>query len=271
MRRISDGYTGLRYASAAACAALVLVAGAATAAGAAPLTDEQRARADRLIAVFENGVPELQYGYAEVLGDGRGITAGRAGFTSGTGDLLEVVERYTAAVPDNPLAGYLPRLGQLAKRESGATSGLRGFVKAWRVLVDDPALRQAQDSVIDEYYYDPAMRYADDLGVELALSRAVLYDTAVQHGDGDDPDGVSALIERAGPSPADGVDERTWLRFFLRERRRTLAHATDPETRDVWAESVGRVDVLRSLLRTGQVDLDAPLHLKAGGHDETVP
>ena len=46
------------------------------------------------------------------LDDGRGITAGRAGFTSGTHDLLLVVQRYEAAAggASTPLTPYLPVL-----------------------------------------------------------------------------------------------------------------------------------------------------------------
>ena len=53
------------------------------------LNPEQRHRADALISIFENGTPKIQYGYAENIRDGRGITAGRAGFTTATGDALE--------------------------------------------------------------------------------------------------------------------------------------------------------------------------------------
>ena len=49
------------------------------------LTVVQKHRADQLISIFENGIPEIQYGYAEDLDDGRGITAGRAGFCTGWG------------------------------------------------------------------------------------------------------------------------------------------------------------------------------------------
>ena len=38
--------------------------------------------ADELVSAFENSTTEVQYGYAENLGDGRGVTAGRAGFTT---------------------------------------------------------------------------------------------------------------------------------------------------------------------------------------------
>ena len=91
--------------------------GPSEAAGAPPrppgLEDPAHVRvADAIISSFENSTVELPYAQAEDLDDGRGITAGRAGFTSGTHDLLLVVQRYAdlAAGQRTPLTRYLPAL-----------------------------------------------------------------------------------------------------------------------------------------------------------------
>ena len=54
------------------------------------------APADRLINDFEHGTTESRYRSAEALTDGRGITFGRAGFTTKSGDGYDLVKRYTA-------------------------------------------------------------------------------------------------------------------------------------------------------------------------------
>ena len=90
--------------------------------------DEQKTRALQLISVFENGTAELQYGYVEDLDDGRGFTCG-LGFTTGTGDVLTVVERYRDVVGDNGLAPFITELQALAAAESDDTSNLAGFSK----------------------------------------------------------------------------------------------------------------------------------------------
>jgi hypothetical protein len=60
-------------------------------------------------------------GYAAALGDGRGITFGRAGFTTGTGDGLAVVEAYVKLRPvNNTLAPYLPALEQQLAGSGGS-------------------------------------------------------------------------------------------------------------------------------------------------------
>jgi len=238
------------------------------------LTAEQRSRADQLINNFEHGTTKFQYGTAEALDDGRGITFGRAGFTTKSGDGHELIERYVIANPGTPLAQYLPRLEVLARDESGSTDGLGGFIDAVRQEASDPRFCQAQDELQDKLYYQPSATLADSLGLKTALARAAIYDTLLMHGAGDDPDGLPALLEHTrkdvGGTPATGVDEAKWLSAFLRLRRAVLAHAQNPESRDVWAKSVGRVDVFRTLADQGNWDLQGPIVLR-GEYAAMIP
>jgi Glycosyl hydrolase family 46 len=64
------------------------------AASVSDLTADQRLRADRLINNFEHGTTEFLYGSAEPLPDGRGITFGRAGFTTKSGDGYDVIKGF---------------------------------------------------------------------------------------------------------------------------------------------------------------------------------
>jgi len=238
-------------------------------------TEEQRVLADQIISVFENNTPEIDYGYAENLDDGRGITAGRAGFTSATGDMLEVVERYTERVPANPLAAYLTRLEELAAEESGDIDGLENLEAAWLTAADDPTFREVQDEVVDDEYYWPSVDHADELGLSFPLSLLNLYDTCIQHGDGDDPDGLPAIIDRTtaqvGGTPAGGTDEYEWLQAFMDIRRSVLLDPYDPETAEAWAESVGRVDALNDIFDSDNVALEPPVVINPWGTEFTLP
>lgn len=244
--------------------------------GGTGLSADQKRRAEQLTSIFENDTIELQYAFVEALGDGRGYTAGRAGFTSATGDLLDVVERYSARVPGNPLAGYLPRLRELAAYHSGSVAGLGGLPQAWQSAANDPVFRAVQDQVVDETYYRPALARAAQQGLRTPLAIAAVYDAIIQHGEGDDPDGLPALLTRtasqAGGTPASGVNERTWLDKFLTVRRADLAYSYDPATRAGWAESVGRVDVFRQILNAGNFDLAGPIRVASDVYgDFTIP
>lgn len=235
------------------------------------LSPDQKRRADAVISIFENDTPVVQYGYVENLHDGRGYTLGRAGFTTATGDALDVVEAFTVRRPANPLARFLPALRRLAATESDDVSVLVGFDAVWRGLAGDPDFDAAQDSVTDRLYYRPAMAYADDLGLKTALGRFVLYDAIVQHGDGDDPDGLSAMIDRADLGDGAPLDEARWIARFLAVRMRTLRHATDPSTRAAWAESTDRVRVQMRWLADGRYDLAGPLPVESSSWSHRVP
>ncbi|MCC9023639.1 chitosanase [Bacillus nakamurai] len=241
---------------------------------AAGLDKDQKRRAEQLTSIFENGKTEIQYGYVEHLPDGRGYTCGRAGFTTATGDALEVVEVYTKAVPDNKLKKYLPELRRLAEKESGNISNLKGFDSAWRSLGNDKDFRAAQDAVNDSLYYQPAMKRSDNIGLKTALAKAVMYDTIIQHGDGDDSDSLYALIKRtnkkAGGSPKDGADERKWLTKFLDVRYDDLMNPSNSDTRDEWRESVARVDVLRSIAKANNYNLNGPIKVSSDEYGDFV-
>ncbi len=169
------------------------------------LSADQRRRADQLISTFENSSTTIRYDYAENLGDGRGVTAGRAGFTTATCDALDVVRIYVAEVDDTPLTAFIPELEHLCDDTSDDTEQLpeAAFMQAWRTAANDARFRDAQDRIVDREYYVPAMEAADKLGLRSALARAELYDTAIQHGAGDDPDGLAAVIARTRSAVGD--------------------------------------------------------------------
>src|SRR4051812_24259803 len=255
---------------------LALALAAATAAhAAAGLTHAQHLRADKLISEFENSTQVIQYCYVEALEDGRGYTVGRAGFTSATGDLLEVAEMYTHEVPDNPLADLLPRLRELAANGDGSNDGLEALPDAWKETCKDPRQRAIQDAVVDREYYNPAVKLWRKYGLKLPLSLAAIYDADIQHGAGPDPDGVPAMlkrtVKRAHGSPRNGrAGEKRFLREFIRERRATLAHAHDPSTRAAWAQTVHRADAWLYLWRTKQWRLASPLRVHSPEYDLTI-
>ncbi|MFD8708053.1 chitosanase [Kitasatospora sp. NPDC059648] len=247
---------------------------AAAAAQAGGLTPDQRRRADQLISVFENSTTEIQYGYAENINDGRGVTAGRAGFTTNDGDALKVVRAYTAVYPDNPLARFVPELERLAAAGSGDTSGLpeADYITAWKQAAQDPAFRQVQDDQVDQRYFTPAMNQADQLGLTTALARAELYDASIQHGNGSEYDALPALIDRTNakigrPSTA---GERAWLDAFFDVRIDDLNNPANSSTADEWRKSVDRVECLRRIAATGNYDLDGPFDITAYGSGYTI-
>ncbi|WP_433783333.1 chitosanase [Actinomycetospora sp. CA-101289] len=264
-------------------AALVVGCAPPEAAGAPPrppgLTDPARVRvADAIISSFENSTVELPYAEAQDLDDGRGITAGRAGFTSGTHDLLLVVQRYEelAAGQRTPLTRYLAPLRRIDAAvaddgDAASTAGLSGFADTWRETSrTDPRLNQAQDDVYRRLYFDPAMVQAQAVGLTTGLGQLIILDAAVQHGATASADGLITMIRETG-APGPDPDHSGWLPAFLEVRRAHLQDPADEETTEVWRESIPRVDTLRALLDQQRYDLETPLDWTFAGTRFALP
>jgi chitosanase len=226
---------------------------------------EKKELAQQIVSSAENSSLDwrAQYDYIEDIGDGRGYTAGIIGFTTGTHDLLVLVERYTESHPDNALAPYLPALR--AVDGSDSHEGLDpGFTAAWQAESRKPAFRRAQDAERDRVYFNPAVRLAkrDGLGT---LGQFIYYDAMVMHGPGTDP-GFYGIRERAlaeADTPAEGGSEKAYLDIFLDTRRTTMRG----EKRDTT-----RVDTAqRRFLDDGNLELRTPLEWQVYGTRYRVP
>jgi chitosanase len=203
-----------------------------------------------------------QFKYIEDIGDGRGYTAGIIGFCSGTGDMLELVEAYTAAKPGNVLAKYLPAL----RRVDGTDSheGLDpNYTRDWVTAANDTVFRNAQESERDRVYFNPSVRDAKNDGLR-ALGQFAYYDAAVMHGYSGMRSIRNAALRVARP-PSQGGDETAYLNAFLDARvvemKKEEAH-----------EDTSRVDTAqRVFLRNGNLDLNTPLVFHVYGEEFRIP
>jgi chitosanase len=224
----------------------------ATASGLDLDAPQMREIAFELVSTAENSSLDwkAQFSYIEDIGDGRGYTAGIIGFCSGTGDMLELVQAYTATEPGNPLAEYLPALESVNGTDSH--EGLDpGFVAAWEEAAEDPVFQEAQNHERDVVYFDPAVAQAKEDGLQ-ALGQFAYYDAAVMHGF----DGMLSVRDAAlavADTPAAGGDETTYLEAFLdaREAEMRKEEAHEDTTRVSTAQRV--------FLHEGNLTLTPPL------------
>ena len=206
----------------AAAVVLALLVGAPAAASSPGLDRADRKEiAMELVSSAENSSLKWkqQYTYLEDIGDGRGYTGGIIGFCSGTGDMLEVVQAYTDAEPDNPLARFLPALRDVDGTDSHEGLG-RPFVRAWHRAAKDLAFRHAQDAERDRVYFDPAVRRAKRDGLR-ALGQFIYYDAIVMHGPGSSHlsfGGIRRTAMKHAQTPAQGGSEVHYLNAFLDAR-----------------------------------------------------
>ncbi|WP_158727553.1 chitosanase [Levilactobacillus enshiensis] len=225
-------------------------------------TGKLRATTFALVSSAENSSLNYrqQYRYIEDIGDGRGYTAGIIGFTSATGDLRTVVQRYVRLKPyHNRLRKYLPAL-----RRVDGTASHRGlghhFVSDWRHAAQDSQMRHAQDVEVDRVYLRPVLRAAqkDDLS---PLGQYIYYDAMVVHGPGQDANSFGGIRQRAlklARSPKQGGDQATYLKAFLKVRTRVMRQ-------EKAHKDLSRLNVQRQLINEKKYRLNRPLNWKMYG------
>ena len=237
---------------------IAAIAGCAAPGATSPDDPAKKEIAMKLVSSAENSSLDwkAQYAYIEDIGDGRGYTAGIIGFCSGTGDMLELVQAYTATEPGNPLASYLPALESVDGTDSN--EGLDpGFVDAWVAAAADPAFQEAQNFERDSVYFDPAVAQAKHDGLQ-ALGQFAYYDAAVMHGF----DGMLSIRDAAlaeTDPPAAGGDETAYLEAFLDAREAEMN--TEEAHSDTTRVSTGQ----RVFLREGNLGLQPPLTWRVYG------
>lgn len=227
-----------------------------------------------LTNIAENSQTNFAYNYAENIGDGRGITFGIIGFTSGTYDGTQLIRHIKELDSSNYLVKYLSAFEAIDKLphpdgKTSNTKGLSSFIKDFKAHGGDSVVKQAQIDKLKELYWDPTINKAIELGVKYALTVAELYDICVNHGaDGDETDkGLKQLVEETNDkigSIQSGVDERTWLNALYDVRKAYMK--SDP----TWAEALDRIEMHRRILKTGNVDLIAPFNVKCYGDSFTI-
>lgn len=234
-----------------------------TAAGGDLADPHKKDIAMQLVSSAENSSLDwrAQFGYIEDIGDGRGYTAGIIGFCSGTGDMLELVESYTATKPDNALAPYLEALR--AVNGSDSHEGLDGYPDAWATAAGDPDFQRAQESERDRVYFAPAVHRAKEDGLG-ALGQFAYYDAIVMHGPGESWPSFGgirqAALQQAAP-PAQGGDETGYLSAFL-DARVSAMREEDAHS------DTSRVDTAqRVFLDAGNLALDPPLSWHVYGQE----
>ena len=223
---------------------------------------------DSLVSIFENSTTEIQYGFIKDIGDGNGFTAGRAGFTSKTGDMLEVLIEYAKLKPDSPMVQYIESLTKVLN--TAATAALSRLETDWALAAQtDARFREAQDIVNERLYRTPANDMAHSIGVRLPLTIAAIYEAGIQHGYGDNYDSLTKIIERtnqaAGGTPKSGVDELKWLNLFIATREDDLLHPENQDYAPIFLDSVDRAHAIRKIYDEQNYDLTQPITITVYG------
>lgn len=221
----------------------------------------------QLTTTCENSQTKLNFNYAENIGDGRGITFGCIGFTTGTYDGNILIHYYTKLNPNNTLAKYIPALDKIDNEKhtsdglNGNTKGLENFIKDVKVC-NDPLFIKAQLYELNQMYWNPALSLANSIGAKNQLTLAFIYDMCVNHG----PDGAEDFVTQAknklGGLPKNGIDENKFLSSVM-DYRYSFLKGDDPNGSD-------RVNAYRKLLTANNVNLKTNFKFTVYGDTFTI-
>jgi chitosanase len=226
-------------------------------------TPQQKHVIDCVLAIFETGrVPTAaSYATCTILADGAGISYGKHQCTDRAGSLDLVVKRYIALGGQfsTALKAFETTLATNAstkvppKGPWGAE--VTDLVNLLKAAGADPVMHRAQDEVFDEVYFAPALNHAKAAGLTTALGLLVVYDTCIHSG----PGGVTMIRQKfAAKSPANGGDEKEWVKAYINARRNWLA----THSLTVLHATVYRMDALLALVNAGAWDLAMPLTVR---------
>jgi len=226
-------------------------------------TAQQKRVIDCVLSIFETGkVPTAaSYSTCTILADGAGISYGKHQCTDRAGSLDLVVKRYIALGGQfsTALKAFETTLATNASTKvppkgpwGAEVTDLVGLLKAAGA---DPVMQRAQDEVFDEQYFAPAVAHAKSAGLQTALGLLVVYDTCIHSG----PGGVTMIRQKfAEKSPANGGDEKAWVKAYIAARRNWLA----THSLTVLHATVYRMDALKALADAGAWDLATPLTVR---------
>lgn len=199
------------------------------------------------------------YDYIEDIDDDRGYTAGLVGFTSATGDMLQLIQQYAVEKPSgNTLSPYITGLQNCVAvgfgpgaSNAAATNLGQPFIDAWIAAANsDPIFRKVQRDFRKSMYWDDALTQALADGVP-PLGMAIYYDVLVNHGPGNDSEsfgGILSYVRTNFTKPSSGGNVTTWLNAITDRRNTILQGWGDDQATD------GRVFFHRLLINGGTVD-----------------
>lgn len=226
-----------------------------------------------LTCIAEKDTPGFVFNYAENIHDGRGITFDMIWFTSGTFDGTILLIRVQKLDSSHPLCSYIPAFVRIDNLHSDGleddVTGLENFITDFNKYGNDAVVKKAQLELLDELYWNPAMKIAVDYGLKLNIAKGQIYDATVRHVEYGAKEITMMTTKTLGGSPATGKNEIDWLKQLFIERKKYYKDEDD-ET-----GVIHRIDIMyQGVLNSDNYTMAPPfsvkcyderLHLNTGG------
>lgn len=227
------------------------------------ITEQQKHVIDCVLSIFETGrIPSSKsYSTCSILKDGAGISYGKHQCTDKANSLDLVCRRYIELNGQfaQPLSQYMIYLKTNESSKVNPSGPypvwLESLMNLLRSAGSDPIMQRAQDEIFDSFYWEPAVKHVEKVGLETALGHLVCYDSTIHSGAG----GVT-IIRNLFPekSPANGGDEKQWIYAYIRARRNWLSNSPNELVR----RTVYRMDALKAIADANNWELNTPLNVR---------
>lgn len=208
---------------------------------------DKKTKIQSIVNVFETGTIEGDYGNISIFADGpndiRQITYGKSQTTE-WGNLSQLINDY---IHNN--GQYAEELKPYANR-IGKTSLVNesNFINILRKAGSDPIMIQTQDAFFDRVYWAPAYKFMQDNKFTLPLAGLVIYDSYIHSGS------IPMFLRTRfrERTPANGGDEKNWIKEYLETRKQWL----ETHSRPILRKTVYRVKNMIAAMNRNNWDLD---------------
>jgi len=215
--------------------------------GLAKISEVEIQRIEAITNLFETSKSDTPYNDIDDFLISKSVTRSR--------NLLSIIKSYI----ESPDAQYKDELtiyvGRLEKQDSTLSEDAK-FLQLLRQAKKDPIMINVLTQLNRRLFFEPALRAAGALGIKTLLGFAVVYDSMVMGGFQRIRDQTSQELNGA---PLAGVDERLWIKTYLKNRRTWFANHPLPLFHLL---PVSRTDFFLALAENGKWDLAPPLDVR---------
>lgn len=220
----------------------------------------EKAKIKKIISIidaFETGTTEIAYDKITILNDGPGkikqVTLSR-GATEFGGALRAIVDSYVKKKGkySAELAPYVSRIGKKPSLVSD-TNFINLLKKSSK---EDQLMRDAQDEVYEEKYWNRAYKWFVENKFTLPLSMLVIYDSFIHSGSI-----LSFLRKRFAENvPLNGGDEKEWIKQYVNTRHTWLA----THSNKLLQNTVYRTNTFKKLIAANNWNVDGTIRTEHG-------
>lgn len=171
-----------------------------------------------LLSCMETGTPYMKYDMITILPDGpkgiRQITLG-VGFTEFGGNLKKVVQLYVnkKGIYADKLSPFVDKIGKIPLVNDAS------FVELLKIASKkDGIMMDCQDTIFEEKYFTPAMKWAHTEGFKTNLAILCIFDSFLQSGQ------IFGFLRNrfSEKTPRNGGDEKKWITEYIIARQQWL-------------------------------------------------